>query len=171
MQNIIYRCECKPKLPKFAAKGAAGTNTHWAKPNNVRICPLAKRYKPRYMNRILVLLFTILISGCEIENDNRTGFGMSVDFLVPLDCMKATIDESERVSSLVLTDSDFFFQIESYNVTVMVQEQSEEKTSFKLDIDGQHLEEDNGVFYQKSDFIVKDFKKRLIAKCSVNNGL
>jgi hypothetical protein len=33
------------KLPKFAAKSAAGTNTHWAKPNNVRICPLAKRYK------------------------------------------------------------------------------------------------------------------------------
>jgi hypothetical protein len=32
------------KLPKFAAKSAAGTNTHWAKPNNVRICPLAKRY-------------------------------------------------------------------------------------------------------------------------------
>jgi hypothetical protein len=31
------------KLPKFAAKSAAGTNTHWAKPNNVRICPLAKR--------------------------------------------------------------------------------------------------------------------------------
>ena len=53
----------------------------------------------------------------------------------------------------------------------MVQEQSEEKTSFELDIDGQHLEEDNGVFYQKSDFIVKDFKKRLIAKCAVNNGI
>jgi hypothetical protein len=82
------------------------------------------------MNRILVLLFTILILGCEIENDNRIGFGMSVDFLVPLDCMKATIDESEGVNSLVLTDSDFFFQIESYNVTLMVQEQSEEKTSF-----------------------------------------
>jgi hypothetical protein len=32
------------KLPKFAAKSAAGTNTHWASPNNVRICPLAKRY-------------------------------------------------------------------------------------------------------------------------------
>jgi hypothetical protein len=29
------------KLPKFAAKSAAGTNTHWASPNNVRICPLA----------------------------------------------------------------------------------------------------------------------------------
>ncbi len=123
------------------------------------------------MNRILVLLFTILISGCEIENDNRIGFGMSVDFLVPLDCMKATIDESEGVSSLVLTDSEFFFQIENYNVTLMVQEQSEEKTSFELDIDGQHFEEDNGVFYQKADFIVKDFKKRLIAKCAINNGL
>ncbi|BCV65926.1 hypothetical protein TUM17387_12850 [Shewanella carassii] len=34
-------------LPKFAAKGAAGTNTHWALPNNVRICPLAKRYMPK----------------------------------------------------------------------------------------------------------------------------
>ena len=34
------------KLPKFAANSAAGTNTHWAKPNNVRICPLAKRYMP-----------------------------------------------------------------------------------------------------------------------------
>jgi hypothetical protein len=33
--------------PKFAAKSAAGTNTHWALPNNVRICPLAKRYKPK----------------------------------------------------------------------------------------------------------------------------
>jgi hypothetical protein len=144
------------------------------RPNNgqsARSFRCLKRYKPRYMNRILVLLFTTLISGCEIENDNRIGFGMSVDFLVPLDCMKATIDESEGVSSLVLTDSDFFFQIENYNVTVMVQEQSEEKTSFELDIDGQHLEEDNGVFYQKSDFIVKDFKKRLIAKCSVNNGI
>lgn len=32
------------KLPKFAAKSAAGTNTHWASPNNVRIFPLAKRY-------------------------------------------------------------------------------------------------------------------------------
>lgn len=32
------------KLPKFAAKNAAGTNTHWASPNNVRIFPLAKRY-------------------------------------------------------------------------------------------------------------------------------
>jgi len=34
------------KLPKFAAKNAAGTKTHWASPNNVRICPLAKRYMP-----------------------------------------------------------------------------------------------------------------------------
>jgi len=32
------------KLPKIAAKSAAGTNAHWALPNNVRICPLAKRY-------------------------------------------------------------------------------------------------------------------------------
>jgi hypothetical protein len=32
------------KLPKFAAKSAAGTNAHWASPNNVRFCPLAKRY-------------------------------------------------------------------------------------------------------------------------------
>tara|TARA_R110001583_G_scaffold141302_1_gene293416 strand:+ start:561 stop:704 length:144 start_codon:yes stop_codon:yes gene_type:complete len=31
------------KLPNFAAKSAAGTNTHWASPNNIRICPLAKR--------------------------------------------------------------------------------------------------------------------------------
>jgi hypothetical protein len=31
------------KLPKFAVKSAAGTNTHRALPNNVRICPLAKR--------------------------------------------------------------------------------------------------------------------------------
>jgi hypothetical protein len=31
------------KLPKFAAKSAAGTNAHWASPNNVRFCPLAKR--------------------------------------------------------------------------------------------------------------------------------
>jgi hypothetical protein len=34
------------KLPKFAANSAAGTNTHWASPSNVRICPLAKRYVP-----------------------------------------------------------------------------------------------------------------------------
>ncbi|GAC25853.1 hypothetical protein GMES_3576 [Paraglaciecola mesophila KMM 241] len=116
--------------------------------------PRAERYKPRYINRILVLLFTILISGCEIENDNRIGFGMSVDFLVSLDCMKATIDESEGINNLVLTDSDFFFQIENYRVTLMVQEQKEEKTSFELDIDGQHFEEGNDVFYQKADFIV-----------------
>jgi hypothetical protein len=38
------RAVANNKLPKFAAKNAAGTNTHWAKPNNVRICPLAKRY-------------------------------------------------------------------------------------------------------------------------------
>jgi len=31
------------KLPKIAAKSAAGTNTHRASPYNVRICPLAKR--------------------------------------------------------------------------------------------------------------------------------
>jgi hypothetical protein len=31
------------KLPKFAANNTAGTNTHWASPHNVRICPLAKR--------------------------------------------------------------------------------------------------------------------------------
>lgn len=79
---------------------------------------------------------------------------MSVDFLVSLDCMKATIDESEGINNLVLTDSDFFFQIENYRVTLMVQEQKEEKTSFELDIDGQHFEEGNDVFYQKADFIV-----------------
>jgi hypothetical protein len=40
------------KLPKFAAKNAAGTNTHWASPNNVRICPLAKRYSALALQRI-----------------------------------------------------------------------------------------------------------------------
>lgn len=45
------------KLPKFAAKGAAGTNTHWALPNNVRICPLAKRYV------VLEYAFLVRING------------------------------------------------------------------------------------------------------------
>lgn len=33
------------KLPKFAAKSAAGTNSYWASPSNVRIFPLAMRYE------------------------------------------------------------------------------------------------------------------------------
>jgi hypothetical protein len=44
------------KLPKFAAKNAAGTNAHWASPNNVRICPLAKRYMA-FMKLVTFLLF------------------------------------------------------------------------------------------------------------------
>jgi hypothetical protein len=42
--KVVLMLNTHNKLPKFAAKGAAGTNTHWASPNNVRICPLAKRY-------------------------------------------------------------------------------------------------------------------------------
>jgi hypothetical protein len=45
--DYLYLCRLAAsfnKLSKFAANNVAGTNTHWASPNNVRICPLAKRY-------------------------------------------------------------------------------------------------------------------------------
>jgi hypothetical protein len=48
--TLVAKIMCRNtynKLPKFAAKSAAGTNTHWASPNNARICPLAKRYVSR----------------------------------------------------------------------------------------------------------------------------
>lgn len=41
---VTSACKTHNKLPKIAANDAAGTNTHWASPNNVRICPLAKLY-------------------------------------------------------------------------------------------------------------------------------
>ncbi|WP_343862754.1 hypothetical protein, partial [Aliiglaciecola litoralis] len=49
------------KLPKIAAYNAAGTNTHWASPNNVRICPLAKRYMPMKRLKHLLLHLSILV--------------------------------------------------------------------------------------------------------------
>jgi hypothetical protein len=64
------------KLPKFAAKSAAGTNTHWASPNNVRICPLAKPYVD--MKLLITLLFLLSTVNaysksieCEVEIVNE----------------------------------------------------------------------------------------------------
>jgi hypothetical protein len=118
-----------------------------------------------------VLVFTLFISGCEIENDNRIGLGMSVEFFASINCIKSTVEESPGIHSLYLSDSTFSFTLEHYNVMLIIQTQSEQKTSFKLDIDGQHIDEDNGVFYRKADLFAKDFKKRLVAKCSAGNGL
>ncbi len=123
------------------------------------------------MNRILVLLFTLLTSGCEIENDNRIGLGMSVDFFASIDCIKSTVEESSGIHRLNSSGSTLSFSLDNYNVMLTVQTQSEQKTSFELDIDGQHIDEDNGVFYRKADLLAKDFKSRLVAKCSSGNGL
>jgi len=85
--------------------------------------------------------------------------------------MKTTIEETKGLSKLELIDPEFSFVLENYQVTLKVQEQSENRTGFYLDMDGQHFEEDKGVFYRNTDFIAKDFRKRLIEKCSDNKSL
>ena len=61
------------------------------------------------MNRLLVLLLPMFIVGCEIENDNRIGLGMKVDFLVTSECMKSTIEHTQNTQNLITNGSSFSF--------------------------------------------------------------
>ncbi len=126
---------------------------------------------PKIMNRLLALPLPIFITGCEIENDNRIGLGMKVDFLVTSECMKATIENANNIQNLIVSGSKFTFKLNNYNVKITIYEQTDIKTSFEIDIDGQHLDEDNGVFYRKADAQVKAFKSSLIKRCSNKNGI
>ena len=120
------------------------------------------------MNRLLVLLLPIFIVGCEIENDNRIGLGMKVDFLVTSECMKSTI---EHTQNLITNDSSFSFELDEYEVNLTMYVQTDIKTSFEIDIDGQHLDEDIGVFYRKTDALAKAFKNSIIKHCSNKSGI
>jgi len=123
---------------------------------------------PKIMNRLLVLLLPMFIVGCEIENDNRIGLGMKVDFLVTSECMKSTI---EHTQNLITNGSSFSFELDEYEVNLTMYEQTDIKTSFEIDIDGQHLDEDIGVFYRKTDALAKAFKNSIIKHCSNKNGI
>jgi len=84
------------------------------------------------MNRILAFLFTILISGCNTENDNRIGLEMSVGFYASTNCMRSVVVESDNVNHLTLTGKIFSFTLKKYNVKLIVEEQRKQKTENKF---------------------------------------
>ena len=129
------------------------------------------RYMPKIMNRLLVLLLPIFIVGCEIENDNRIGLGMKVDFLVTSECMKSAIEHTQNTQNLITNGSSFSFELDEYEVNLTMYVQTDIKTSFEIDIDGQHLDEDIGVFYRKTDALAKAFKNSIIKHCSNKSGI